>query len=48
MNADQPAVTAPTLDPSVIDANRQQLSAGDVPMLFRSDARDLYRGVISM
>jgi hypothetical protein len=48
VHADQPAGTAPTLDPGVADANRQQLSASDVPVLFRGDARDLYREVISI
>jgi hypothetical protein len=48
MDAGEPPRAAPPLDPSVADTQRQQLSPSDVPMLFRRDARDLYRGVISI
>jgi hypothetical protein len=48
MDPSEPSGSAPALYSGVADTHRQQLSPRDVPMLFRRDARDLYRGVISI
>jgi hypothetical protein len=48
VDPDQPPAAAPALYLGVADPDRQQLSAGDVPVLLGRDARDVYRGVISI